>query len=72
MLETLLLDIDIQMYLYMFRTFLFLRQNTVKSSTFGSELVASRICEDLIVAFRYKLGMFGVPIDGPANAFCDN
>jgi hypothetical protein len=22
--------------------------------------------------FRYKLRMFGVPIDGPANVFCDN
>ena len=24
------------------------------------------------VALRYKLQMFGVPIDGPANVFCDN
>ena len=48
------------------------RQNTVKSATFGSEFVALRICKDLIVALRYKLRMFGVPIDGPANVFCDN
>ena len=26
------------------------RQNTVKSSTFGSKLVANRICKELIVA----------------------
>ena len=26
----------------------------------------------LIVALRYKLRMFGVPIDGPADVFCDN
>ena len=26
----------------------------------------------MIVALRYKLRMFGVPIDGPANVFCDN
>jgi hypothetical protein len=26
----------------------------------------------MIVALRYKLCMFGVPIDGPANVFCDN
>jgi hypothetical protein len=48
------------------------RQNTVESSTFGSEMVALRICKDLIVALRYKLRMFGVPINGPANVFCDN
>jgi len=26
----------------------------------------------MIVALRYKLRMFGVPIEGPANVFCDN
>jgi hypothetical protein len=44
----------------------------VETTTFGSELVAARICKELIVALRYKLRMFGVPIDGPANMFCDN
>jgi hypothetical protein len=48
------------------------RQNTVEAATFGSEFVALRICKELIVAMRYKLRMFGVPIDGPANVFCDN
>ena len=48
------------------------RQNTVESSSFGSEFVALRIAKDLIVALRYKLRMFGVPIEGPANKFCDN
>ena len=48
------------------------RQNTVESSTFGSEFVAGRVNQDLIVALRYKLRMFGVPIRGPANVFCDN
>jgi hypothetical protein len=48
------------------------RQNTVESATFGSKFVALRICKDLIVALRYKLRMFGVPVDGPANVFCDN
>ena len=48
------------------------RQNTVESTTFRSKLVASRICKDLIVAFQYKLQMFGVPINGQANVFCDN
>ena len=31
-----------------------------------------RIAKEMIVALRYKLHMFGVPIDGPANVFCDN
>ena len=48
------------------------RQNTVEAATFGSEFVALRICKELIVALRYKLRMFGVPIEGPANVFCDN
>ena len=48
------------------------RQNTVETSTFGSEFVAMRIAVELIEALRYKLRMFGVPIDGPTNVFCDN
>ena len=48
------------------------RQNMVESATFGSKFVALRICKELIVALWYKLQMFGIPIDGPANVFCDN
>jgi hypothetical protein len=48
------------------------RQNTVEAATFGSEMVALRICKELIVAIHYKLRMFGVEVDGPANVFCDN
>ena len=48
------------------------RQNTVETSTFGSEFVALRAARDLTVAMRYKLRMFGVPIEGPAQVFCDN
>ena len=48
------------------------RQNTVEAATFGSEFVALRICKEMIVALRTKLRLFGVPIDGPANVFCDN
>ena len=48
------------------------RQNTVESSTFGSEFVALRIAKEQIVALRYKLRMFGVPLEGPARVFCDN
>jgi hypothetical protein len=48
------------------------RQNTVEVATFGSEFVALRIYKELIDAMCYKLRMFGVPIDGPANVFSDN
>jgi hypothetical protein len=41
------------------------RQNTVESSSFGSEFVALRIAKEMLVALRYKIRMFGVPIDGP-------
>ena len=27
---------------------------------------------ELIKALRYKLRMFGVPLSGPANVYCDN
>ena len=47
-------------------------QNTVETSTFGSEFITMRICAELIDALRYKLRMFGIPLEGPANVFCDN
>jgi len=48
------------------------RQNTVEVSTFGSEFTALKNAVELIDALRYKLRMFGVPIEGPTNVFCDN
>ena len=48
------------------------RQNTVEASTFGSEFQAMKNAVELLEALRYKLRMFGVPIDGPSNIFCDN
>ena len=48
------------------------RQNTVETSTFGSEITAMKNAVDLIEALRYKLRMFGVPIEGPTNIYCDN
>jgi len=48
------------------------RQNTVESSSFGSEYIALRICTEMIEALRYKLRCFGIPIDGPCDVFCDN
>jgi hypothetical protein len=48
------------------------RQQTVETSTYGSELVAGRMAIDLIVAIRYELRMLGVPLDGPALLLGDN
>ena len=47
-------------------------QNTIETSTFGSEFIAMRICVEMLEALRYKLRMLGIPIDGHANVFSDN
>jgi hypothetical protein len=41
-------------------------QNTVKSSTFGSKIVALKNAIELNKSLRNKLRMFGVPLLGPA------
>jgi hypothetical protein len=48
------------------------RQNGVEASTFGSEFIAMKTAVELVEALRYKLRMFGIPINGPTNVFCDN
>jgi hypothetical protein len=48
------------------------RQNMVEKLTFGSEFIAAKIGVELLEALQYKLRMFGIPIDGPANVYCDN
>ena len=48
------------------------RQNTVESSSFGSEFIAMRSAVEAIIALRIKLRYFGVPIHGPANVLADN
>jgi hypothetical protein len=48
------------------------RQNTVESSTFGSEFVALKIAVEMNIALRYKIRMMGVPIEEPTNTFADN
>ena len=49
-----------------------MHQNTVEASTFGSEFIAMKTALEQIEALRYKLRMFGVPLEGPTNIFCDN
>ncbi len=48
------------------------RQNSVEASTFGSEFTAMKNAVEMMEALRYKLRMFGVPIDGPTNVFYAN
>ena len=48
------------------------RQNTMETSTFGSKFSAMRTAVEHIEALCYKLRMFGIPVEGPMNVFCDN
>jgi hypothetical protein len=48
------------------------KQNTVETSTFGSEFKAMKTAVELIEALHYKLWMFGIPLTGPTNVYCDN
>ena len=48
------------------------KQNTVESSSFGSEFVALHVAWDMLVALCCKLWMFGVPVPEPAAVLCDN
>jgi hypothetical protein len=40
------------------------RQKTVETSTYGSELVDSRVATELILEIRYMLRSLGVALDG--------
>ena len=48
------------------------RQNTIETSTYGAELVAMRIAVEMIMEYRYKLRMMGIPVTKPSLLFCDN
>jgi hypothetical protein len=48
------------------------RQNTVESSSFGSEFIALRIAKEMICGIMQQIRMSGVPVHGPANVFCNN
>ena len=48
------------------------RQNTVESSTYGSEFVAGRIAVEKILEYRYECRMLGMRIDTPAILLMDN
>ena len=48
------------------------RNNTVEESSFGLDFVSVRIFTEMIEALRYKLRCFRIPVEGPAEVFCDN
>ena len=47
------------------------RQATCEAITFGEEFCDMKTSVNMVKAIHYKLLMFGVPIDGYANVFCD-
>lgn len=48
------------------------KQSTIESSTFSSEFIAMKTCMESIVSLRYKLRMFGVPLEDVTHVLCDN
>ena len=48
------------------------RTQTVESSAFSSEFIAMKTCVEQLKGLRYKLRMFGVPINGATKIYCDN
>jgi len=48
------------------------KQNSVESSSFGSEFFAMKQCCEYLRGLRYKLRMMGVPVNAPAYMFGDN
>ena len=48
------------------------QQQTVETSAFSSEFIAMKVCIELVRAMRYKLRIFGVPIEVSGYIFCDN
>ena len=48
------------------------KQNTIETSSFGSEFTALRTGIEIIKGLRYKLRMMGIPLDGHAHLRVDN
>ena len=48
------------------------RQNTVETSTYGSELVAARLAVEQQIGLRYKLRMMGVKVEKCSTVLGDN
>jgi hypothetical protein len=48
------------------------KQNSIESSTFGSEFTAMKTGVEISEGLRYKLRMMGVPLEGPTHILADN
>ena len=48
------------------------KQNSAETSNFGSKLTAIKLAVGLVIASRYKLRMFGVPLEGRTYILCNN
>lgn len=48
------------------------RQNSIETSTFGSEFIALKTAIEIVKGMRYKLRMMGVALDGHAHMRVDN
>ena len=48
------------------------KHTSVDMSTFGSEMMAIKQEADYIRSFRYKIRMFGIPVEEPASVYRDN
>ena len=48
------------------------KQNSIETSSFGSEFMALKTGFELLIGLRYKLRMMGIPLDGPAHVKVDN
>jgi len=48
------------------------KQNSIETSSFGSEFMALKTGVEMLEALRYKLRMMGVPLDGYAHVKVDN
>ena len=48
------------------------RQVTIEGAVFGSQFVALKKGLEKLRKIRYKLGMMGIPLDGPTYDYGDN
>ena len=48
------------------------RQRSVETSTFGDKFYAMKVGVEMVKALRYKLRIFGIPLDVAATTFFDN
>ena len=48
------------------------KQNSVESSSFGSEFMAMKACCEYLRGYKYRLQMMGIPCEGPSYVYGDN